>query len=76
MQFRDEMAALQVCTILVTPVAAQRLKPPAEAGVQFTDPGVWKDESTTRMRRPGVEPGRWRQSAYIHSATCNLFVKV
>jgi len=36
----------------------QIFNPQHKAGAQFTDPKGWNDESSSRVPRPGVEPGQ------------------
>jgi len=58
MQFMDVMAALAALHIIRHPMAVQRLLTPSTKLVlNLPTPKGWKDESSSRVPRPGVEPG-------------------
>jgi len=68
MQFMDAMAVLAALHIIRHPMAVQRLLTPSiKLELNLPTPKGWKDESSSRVPRPGVEPGPLASEASVLS---------
>jgi len=66
MQFMDVMAPLAALHIIHHPMAVQRLLTPSiKLVLNLPTPKGWKDESSSRAPRPGVEPGPLASEASV-----------
>jgi len=65
MQFMDVMAPLAALHIIRHPMAVQRLNPSIKLVLNLPTPKGWKDESSLRVPRPGVEPGPLASEASV-----------
>jgi len=66
MQFMDVMAPLAALRIICHHMAVQRLLTPSiKLVLNLPTPKVWKDESSSRVPRPGVEPAPLASEASV-----------
>jgi len=66
MQLMDVMAPLAALHIIRHPMAVQRLLTPSiKLVLNLLTPKGWKDESSSRVPRPGIEPGPLASEASV-----------
>jgi len=81
MQFMDVMAPLAALHIIRHHHSfTKTFNPQHKAGAQFTDQKGWKDESSLRVPRPGVESGPLASEASVlplnHLLSCVQHVQL